>query len=245
MVLSSDIEWFYSQGPASIGTDNRPADGAGNFTEKGRFSLGGPPRTLARSDNEIPAYDTLNPTVNLQALFDDTLEADNEGSAPFGTHVDYRCIYVRNNSQQAMELNSKLFRARMWIPVNSVTPTWDAATAFAAYVLPVAANAGAPTAGSSAEADTIATKDVVPKLQHTGSADTVIADGSWKAIPSSAALDANTIYLNPASGADQYHLVKDRVVGIWIRRTVTEVAVPVGRIEEVPFTIYGGSPSSL
>ena len=83
------------------------------------------------------------------------------------------------------------------------------------------------------------------KRQVWWSADTAIADGSWSAIPSSAVLDADTIYLNPATGTDQYHLVKDRLVGIWIRRTVTEVATPVGRIEEVPFTIYGGSPSSL
>ena len=80
MVVASNIEFFYSEGPASIGSENRPAARSLDAQAKGRFSIGGAPRDIGPTPAaiQIPAYDSDTPAVNLQALFDDTLEADNE-----------------------------------------------------------------------------------------------------------------------------------------------------------------------
>ena len=241
MVVTSNIEFWYSEGPATIGSLARPANG-GTPQQKGIFSIGGAPKDITNATNQIPAYDAGPPRVNLQALFDDTLEADNEGTS--GSTIDHRCIYVRNNSTQTDVLNSTLYRARLY----GQTDNLDDNTRFEAAVLPINGATGIPTDGTPADAQTLASEGAAPAVQVTGSSTTTAL--TWRAVPVDSVISGrvgieNTrlfLNTNPANTID---LPKDRFVGIWLRRTVTKVASPVGRIEEFPITVFGGSPSNV
>ena len=237
MVVASDLKWYYSQGPAS----GRPIAGSTDHVALGAHSLGGAPRPAVAS-NEIPAFSGSE--INLNALWDDTLEDENAGSS--GTTVNYRCVYLWNAADDtddnglAVEALRTIYRAKLYAPRDL-----DANTAFAFSPLPLADATGAPTAGEPDEAKIIANETTVPQGNTSGSNlnNTTLY---WRDVPETAAA---AIFLRPAVDASAtapttINLIGARYLGIWFRRTVTKVATPTGKIESITPTVIGGTPTA-
>ena len=243
MVAPTDIKLYYSEGKAT----GRPADSSGNYAEKGRRSLGGNPRAAVAS-NEIPLFNP-SPLMNLNALFDDTNERDNEGES--GSVIDYRCIYVLNadqlstkGTQTERDLENTLYRARIYAPrtTSGGVQTVDSSTEFAAACLPISAISGTALTGDS-KAVVIADDNIIPQLAAP-TAPTLAGGGAltFRDIPTSSTA-ATQLTLHP-DGSTELNLVRDRYLGIWIRRTVDKVEDPEGATEYTPFTVIGGTPVS-
>ena len=234
MVSASDIKFYYSAGPNPVADNTNPTP-----VELAAASLGGPPRS-AISANQL--VDFTPPSTNLNNLFDDVLETQNQGQPSDAAYKDYRCIYIRNEdadpgtgTPEERALITTLYRARAYSP--SATTDLDATTSFKIGCLPLTAATGLPRANFDERATTVAdsatgTPSTAPTLTGGGAITFTSLPGAPAATPTLA-----------PNGTDSFNLVRDRYLGIWIERTVTKIVNPVGKTETLAFTIIGGTPA--
>ena len=238
MVVATDLKWYYSEGLAA----GRPAAGSTDHAALGAHSLGGAPRPQITA-NEIPAFSGSE--INLNALWDDTLEDENAGS---GTVVNYRCVYLWNaaddvdGNNMPVAVQRTIYRAKLYAPRDL-----DANTAFAFAPLPLTNDSNAPTAGQAELARTIADESTLPVRNVDGGTLDNTTALFWRDIPSTSGTAINlspAVDAPPGTAPAEMHLFGARYLGIWFRRTVTKTASPTGKIESITPTVIGGTPTA-